>query len=62
MYWLKGKKTYLIAGLMVLVSMLHLITGDMSLAEFVTSEHVNTLLEGVGLGTLRAGVSKTPGR
>ncbi len=60
MYWLKGKKTYLIAGLMVLVSMLHLITGDMSLAEFVTSEHVNILLEGVGLGTLRAGVSKKP--
>lgn len=60
MYWLKGKKTYLIAGLMVLVSMLHLITGDMNLAEFVTSEHVNTLLEGIGLGTLRAGVSKKP--
>ncbi|MCH6578909.1 MAG: hypothetical protein IH802_00900 [Nitrospinae bacterium] len=60
MYWLKGKKTYLIAGLMVLVSMLHLITGDMSLAEFVTSEQVNTLLEGVGLGTLRAGISKKP--
>ena len=43
MYWLKGKTTYLIAGLMVLLSMLHLVTGDMSLAEFVTSEHVNTL-------------------
>ena len=60
MYRLQGKKTYLIAGLMVLVYMLHLITGDMSLAEFVTSEQVNTLLEGVGLGTLRAGVSKKP--
>ena len=58
MYWLQGKKTYLIAGLMVLVSMLRLITGDMILAEFVTSDHVNTLLGGVGLGTLRAGVSK----
>ncbi len=32
MYRLQGKKTYLIAGLMVLVSMLRLITGDMSLA------------------------------
>jgi len=60
MNWLKGKKTYLIAVLMILVSMLHLITGDMSLEEFVTSEHVNTLLEGVDLGTLRAGISKKP--
>ena len=60
MYWLKGKKTYPIAGLMVLVSMLHLITGDMSLAEFVTSEQVNTLLEGVGLGTLLAGIYQQP--
>ena len=58
MYRLQGKKTYLIGGLMVLVSMLRLITGDMSLAEFVTSDHVNTLLGGVGLGALRAGVSK----
>ena len=60
MYWLKGKKPYLIAGLMVLVSMLHLVFGDISLAEFVTSEHVNTLFEGIGLGTLRAGISKKP--
>ncbi len=57
MIWLQGKKTYLIAGLMVLVSLIHLILGEVSLAEFVAGEHVNTLLEGVGLGTLRAGVS-----
>jgi len=33
----------------------------MSLAEFVTSEHINTLLEGIGLSTLRSGVSGNRG-
>jgi len=57
MNWLKGKKTYIIAGLMVSVSLIHLFYGDIGFAEFATSEHLNTLLEGVGLGTLRAGIS-----
>jgi len=57
MQWLKGKKTYIIAGLMVTVSLVHLFSGDMGFAEFAASEHLNTLLEGVGLGTLRSGVS-----
>ena len=61
MQWLKGKKTYIIAGLMVSVSLIHLLFGDMSLAEFVTSEHINTLLEGIGLSTLRSGVSGNRG-
>lgn len=57
MQWLKGKKTYIIAGLMVMVSLTHLFSGDMGFVEFVTGEHFNTLLEGIGLSTLRAGVS-----
>ena len=61
MIWLKGKKTYIIASLMVGVSLIHLILGDLSLAKFLTSEHLNTLLEGFGLGTLRAGVSSNRG-
>ena len=61
MQWLKGKKTYIIAGLMATASLIHLLSGDMSLADFVTSEHLNTLLEGVGLGTLRAGLSGNRG-
>ncbi len=48
MQWLKGKKTYLIAGLMVLASLVHFFSGDMGFVEFATSEHLNTLLEGVG--------------
>jgi hypothetical protein len=61
MNWLKGKKTYIIAGMMSSVSLIHLISGDVGLSEFVASEHINTLLEGVGLGTLRAGVSDKRG-
>jgi len=57
MSWLKGKKTYLVSGLMVLVSLLDLITGDMNITEFFTSSHLSILLSGVGLGTLRAGVA-----
>ena len=58
MQWLQGKKTYVIASLMVAVSLTQLLSGDIGLAEFAASEHLNTLLEGVGLATLRAGVSK----
>lgn len=61
MDWLRGKKTYIVAGLMVLASLLHLVTGDIGFAEFFTSTHFNTLLEGVGLGSLRAGVAKSNG-
>jgi hypothetical protein len=57
MQWLQGKKTYIVAGLMVAASLIHLLSGDIGFAEFAASEHLNTLLEGVGLGTLRAGVS-----
>lgn len=61
MNWLNGKKTYLVAGLMVAVTLLQLITGDATLQEFIMSEHITTLLEAVGLGTLRAGVAKRIG-
>ena len=59
MNWLNGKKTYLVSGMMIATSILNLITGDLSLIEFVSSPHLNTLLEGLGLGTLRAGVSRS---
>lgn len=61
MKWLTGKKTYIVAGLMVAVTLLQLITGETTLQEFVMSEHVTTLMEAVGLGTLRAGVAKRIG-
>ena len=58
MDWLKGKKTYIIATLMVLVSIVKLATGDMSFAEFFSSNDINTLLQGFGLSSLRASVAK----
>ena len=58
MEFLKGKKTYLIAGNMVLIAIIQLLVGDISLVDFVSSPHLNTLLQGLGLASLRAGVSK----
>ena len=42
---------------MVLVSLLNLITGDLGLVGFLSSPDLSILLNGVGLGTLRAGVA-----
>ncbi|GJL78797.1 MAG: hypothetical protein NPINA01_17860 [Nitrospinaceae bacterium] len=61
MKWLKGKKTYLVAGLMAAVTLLQLITGETTLQEFIMSEHVVTLMEALGLSTLRAGIAKRVG-
>ncbi len=57
MNWLKGKKTYIVSMLMATVTLLQLITGETTLQEFIMSEHVTTLIEAVGLGTLRAGIA-----
>lgn len=59
MDFFRGKKTYIIAGLMVLASIVQLIAGDISIVEAISSPHINTLLQGFGLATLRAGVAKT---
>ena len=57
MNWLKGKKTYIVSGLMVLVTLMQLLVGETTLQAFILSEHVTTLIEAVGLGTLRAGIA-----
>ena len=57
MNWLKGKKTYIVSGLMALVTLMQLLVGETTLQEFILSEHVTTLIEAVGLGTLRAGIA-----
>ena len=59
--WLKGKKTYMVAGLMVLVTGLQLLTGDLTFQQFIMSEHITTLMEAAGFATLRAGVAKKIG-
>jgi hypothetical protein len=58
MNWLNGKKTYIVSILMLFVSSLNLITGDISLNEFVSSDSMTLLLEAMGLSSLRAGVKK----
>ncbi len=61
MNWLKGKKTYIVSMLMATVALLQLVTGETTLQEFIMSEHVTTLIEAVGLGTLRAGIANRLG-
>ena len=56
--FLSGRKTYIVAFLMVLVSVISAVTGDVSWAEVLESEGLFILLNGLGLGTLRAGVAK----
>ncbi len=58
MNWLKGKKTYLVAGGMVFIGVVKLAVGDMTLVDFLMSGDLQLLLEGLGIGFLRAGVSK----
>lgn len=55
---LKGRKTYIVAFLMVLVSVVNIVTGDASLQEVLASDELWVLLNGLGLGSLRAGVEK----
>jgi len=59
MKWLQGKKTYIVSAMMVAVSIINFLSGDASLTELVSSPHFNTLMQGLGLGTLRAGVAKS---
>ncbi|MBC8287636.1 MAG: hypothetical protein H8E42_09225 [Nitrospinae bacterium] len=56
MNWLKGKKTYIISALMVMTSLIHLVSGDLTLVEFLNGEQIINLFEALGLTTLRAGV------
>jgi hypothetical protein len=56
MKWFNGKKTYIVSAFMVMVSLMHLATGDLTLTEFVSSDHTVNLLEALGLSTLRVGI------
>lgn len=50
-----GKKTYIVSLGVILAAVGGYLTGEMTLAETVT-----TALAGLGLGTLRMGVAKGP--
>jgi hypothetical protein len=55
---LSGKKTYIIAAVMVFFAILDVIQGSMTVSQLVSSDNLRLLLEGLGLASLRAGVSK----
>lgn len=55
---LKGRKTYIIAFIMVLASLVEVLTGDISIVEFVGTENFQLFLEGLGISAIRAGISK----
>ena len=60
--FLSGKKTYFVAGLMVLTAFINwAVTGETDLAGFLEVLTSPEALNGLGLATLRAGVAKTLG-
>jgi hypothetical protein len=63
--WLSGKKTYIVSALMAASSIFGFTaTGGVTaviplILDFVTSPEMTTLLQGMGLATIRAGVAKS---
>lgn len=51
---LEGKKTYLVATLIVISGVLSYVTGEMTLEQAILA-----VLNGLGLGSLRAGIAKS---
>jgi len=52
---LSGFKTYIISGLMIIKALYEMFTGDTGT---IQEPDYNLLMEGLGLGALRAGVAK----
>jgi len=57
--FLSGKKTYIVAGLLVLISVVKMLAGDVSIEELLNSPDLLILLNGLGLAALRGGISKS---
>jgi len=56
--FLKGKKTYIIAALLFLVSLVNLFTGSQNIIQFLNDPNLILLLGALGLGSVRAAISK----
>jgi hypothetical protein len=56
MTFLQGKKTYIVAVLMLLLGLVNALTGDVGAFQGVW-ENAQILLTALGLGALRSGVS-----
>ena len=58
MDWLKGKKTYIVAGLLIAIAVINgLAEGTWDWASLWPN--IQVILGGLGLGALRAGVAKS---
>lgn len=64
-YFFDGRKTYLVSALLVLsqigavaADLLLVLNGQMAFSDFTQSASLWALLNGLGLGFLRAGISK----
>jgi hypothetical protein len=58
MSFLSGKKTYIVAVLMVLIGLVNGLTGEVGAWQGVM-DNILTILGGLGLSSLRAGVAKS---
>lgn len=56
--FLPGYKTHIIAWLMVLIGVVHVVSGDTTTAQFLADPNLILVLEGLGLSALRSAVSK----
>jgi hypothetical protein len=57
MEFIKGYKTYIIAALGALISVVNMINGDLTLVEFIQSDNVVLLLNSLAMATVRHGIS-----
>ena len=58
MTFLQGKKTYIVAVLMLIVGLINALTGDVAAFQGVW-ENAQILLTALGLGALRSGVANS---
>ncbi len=58
MNYLSGRKTHIVAVLMILAGVVKVAAGDMTLTDLWNSNDINLILEGLGLGALRLGIAK----
>jgi len=57
MKFIKGYKSYIIATLLVLVSLINMLTGDLTIAQALQDPNLLILLNGLGVAALRNGLS-----
>lgn len=56
MSWLSGKRTYIVAALMVLIGLVNGLTGEAGAWQGVV-DNALVILNGLGLGALRVGIA-----